>query len=93
MNTAYDYRPPELAVLPIAIYYLAFSYFRREMVTSTEDLEFTESECYQAAEFVDASLQLYPGVGPDKAITKEHDEYQLIQLCARYLIMIYYISL
>lgn len=59
LDAGYDYRPPGLAAPPIAIYQPTFARFRREMVTPTEELVFTETEYTQATHFIDASLWLY----------------------------------
>ncbi|KAF5390731.1 hypothetical protein D9757_004562 [Collybiopsis confluens] len=63
LAAAYNYRPPELAPPPLAIYHPTFARFRREMATPAESMEFTPAEVSQAWELIDASLRLYPNKG------------------------------
>ncbi|KAJ4500662.1 hypothetical protein C8R41DRAFT_810546 [Lentinula lateritia] len=59
-DAAYNYRPPELAPPPLAIYHPVFARFRHSMAAPTETLEFTSQELDQASTFIDVSLRHYP---------------------------------
>ncbi|KAJ3813121.1 hypothetical protein F5876DRAFT_74195 [Lentinula aff. lateritia] len=59
-DAAYNYRPPELAPPPLAIYHPVFAWFRHSMAAPTETLEFTSQELDQASTFIDVSLRHYP---------------------------------
>ncbi|GAW04098.1 hypothetical protein LENED_005866 [Lentinula edodes] len=59
-DAAYNYRPPELAPPPLAIYHPVFAQFRHSMAAPTETLEFTSQELDQASTFIDVSLRHYP---------------------------------